>query len=164
MPTIVDKLTHGYQLNMMGDPKFAMTSIAIMMMWGGLGYWILIYTAGLRSIDPQLYESAMIDGAGFWRKTIHITIPLLRPVILFLSITGIIGAFQLYAPVVLITPYGENAGGPDDATQVPVLLIFNIAFGQRDFGYASALAVTLFIILLILTSIQVKFGRLSERS
>jgi ABC-type sugar transport system permease subunit len=105
----------------------------------------------------------MIDGAGFWRKTLHITVPLLRPVILFLSITGIIGAFQLYAPVILITPYGENAGGPDDATQVPVLLIYNIAFGQRDFGYASALAATLFLILLILTTIQVKFGKLSEK-
>ena len=162
VPVVVDALTHGYQLDFLGNPKFAMSGIAILMMWGGIGYWILILTAGLRSIDPQLYESAMIDGAGFFAKTIHITMPLLRPVILFLTITGIIGAFQLYAPVALITPYGENPGGPDDSTQVPVLLIYGIAFGQRDFGYASALAVVLFILLMILTSIQVRFGKVAS--
>jgi len=176
VPVLVDKivrfvghavnsstLSAGYELDMMGNPKFVMTAIALLMMWGGIGYWILIYTAGLRSIDPQLYESAMIDGAGFFKKNIHITIPLLRPVILFLSITGVIGAFQLFAPILLMAPYGELAGGPDNATQVPILLIYSIAFGQMDFGYASALAAAVFAILLVLTIIQAKVGRLTQK-
>lgn len=149
-------------LDPLGDPRLAMTSVAAMSIWGGLGYWILIYTAGLRSIDPGLYESAMIDGAGFWRRTLHITVPLLRPVILFLSITGIIRAFQLFAILLIIPPYGGTPGGPDDSTQVPILLIYNIAFSQRDFGYASALALVIFAILLVITLIQAKVGRLSE--
>ncbi|MCD6404644.1 MAG: sugar ABC transporter permease [Planctomycetes bacterium] len=148
--------------SLLGDPRSVMTGVAVMALWGGLGYWILIYTAGLRSIDPQLYESAMIDGAGFWRRTYHITVPLLRPVILFLSITGVIRAFQLFAIILILPSYGESAGGPDDATQVPILLIYNIAFGQRDFGYASAMAVALFLILLIFTLIQAKLGHLGK--
>ncbi len=148
--------------NLLGDARSVMTGIAIMVLWGGLGYWILIYTAGLRSIDPELYESAMIDGAGFWRRTWHITVPLVRPVILFLSITGIIRAFQLFAIPMILPAYGEAPGGPDDATQVPILLIYNIAFGQRDFGYASALAAVLFLILFVITLVQAKVGRLSS--
>lgn len=148
--------------SLLGDPRSAMTGVAMMALWGGLGYWILIYTAGLRSINPELYESAEIDGAGFWRKTLHITVPLLRPVILFLSITGVIRAFQLFAIILILPSYGESAGGPDDATQVPILLIYNIAFGQRDFGYASALAVALFLILFVITVIQAKVGKLSR--
>jgi len=149
-------------LKFLGDPKWAMTSVAIMTMWGGLGYWILIYTAGLRSIDPELYESAMIDGAGYWRRTVHITIPLLRHVILFLSITGIIRAFQLFAIIMIIPPYGSSPGAPDDSTQVPILLIYNIAFGQMDFGYASALAAVIFVILVVLTAVQAWMGRLTQ--
>ncbi len=148
--------------NVLGEARTAMTGVALIVLWGGLGYWILIYTAGLRSIDPELYESAMIDGAGFWRRTWHITVPLLRPVILFLSITGIIRAVQLFAIPMILPAYGEAAGGPDDATQVPILLIYNIAFGQRDFGYASALAAVLFVGLFIVTLIQAKVGRLSS--
>jgi multiple sugar transport system permease protein len=152
------------EVAMLTDPKLAMTGVAMMTMWAGLGYWILIYTAGLRSIDPELYESAMIDGAGYWRRTLHVTVPLLRPVMLFLSITGIIGAFNLFAHILILPPYGEAPGGPDDALQVPILLIYNIAFGQRDFGYASALAFVVFLILLILTAIQAKFGGLFRES
>lgn len=148
--------------SLLGDARTAMAGIALMALWGGLGYWILIYTAGLRSIDPELYESAMIDGAGFWRRTAHITVPLLRPVILFLSITGVIRAFQLFATIMILPSYGEAPGGPDDATQVPILLIYNIAFGQRDFGYASALAAVLFVILLVVTLIQAKVGKLGS--
>ncbi len=147
---------------LLGDARTAMMGVALMALWAGLGYYILIYTAGLRSIDPQLYESAMIDGAGFWRRTAHITVPLLRPVILFLSITGVIRAFQLFALIMILPTYGENPGGPDDATQVPILLIYNIAFQQRDFGYASALAAVIFIILFVITLIQAKVGRLSS--
>lgn len=164
VPELVRSLSHGFiQVDFLGDPKLVMSAVAIMTMWGGIGYWILIYTAGLRSIDPQLYESAMIDGAGFFKRTVHITVPLLKPVILFLSITGVIRAFQLFAMVWLMAPYGEAPGGPDDALQVPILLIYNIAFGQMDFGYASALAAALFFILLILTIIQAKLGGLTQR-
>ncbi len=163
VPELVATLFNGYQIDFLGNPKLVMVAIAAMTMWGGIGYWILIYTAGLRSIDPQLYESAMIDGAGFFRRTLYITVPLLKPVILFLSITGIIRAFQLFAMVWLMAPYGEAAGGPDDATQVPILLIYNIAFGQMDFGYASAMAAALFFILLILTVIQGKLGGLTQK-
>jgi len=148
--------------SLLGDARTAMAGVAMMALWGGLGYWILIYTAGLRSINPELYESAMIDGAGFWRRTAHITVPLLRPVILFLSITGVIRAFQLFAIIMILPSYGESPGGPDDATQVPILLIYNIAFGQRDFGYASALAAVLFLILFVITLIQAKVGRLGK--
>lgn len=147
---------------LLADARTAMLGVALMALWGGLGYWVLIYTAGLRSIDPQLYESAMIDGAGFWRQTWHITVPLIRPVILFLSITGVIRAFQLFAILLIIPEYGESAGGPDDATQVPILLIYKIAFIQYDFGYASALAAVVFVILFVITLIQAKVGRLSQ--
>jgi len=151
-----------FDIDLLGNPKLIMLAVVFMTMWGGIGYWILIYTAGLRSIDPELYESAMIDGAGYWRRTIHITIPLLRHVILFLSITGIIGAFQLFSIIMILPPYGAAAGGPDDATQVPILLIYQIAFSQMDFGYASALVCVIFLILLVATTIQAKLGRITQ--
>jgi multiple sugar transport system permease protein len=149
-------------IGILGDPRWALEGLVMIGLWQHLGYLILIYTAGLSSIDPGLYEVAQIDGANYARRVWHITVPLLRPVILYLSITGLIGAFQLFGIILVLAPYGEGAGGPEGATEVPLLLIYNQTFAYQRMGYGAALSMILFVIILVITLIQGKLGRLGE--
>lgn len=150
------------QIGILNDPRWAMEGVVLMSLWHNLGYFILIYIAGLSSVDPVLYEVAQIDGANYLRRAWHITVPLLRPVILFLSITGLIGAFQLFGIILVLSPYGESAGGPEGALEVPLLLIYRQTFEYQKMGYGAALSLVLFVIILLITLIQGKFGRLAR--
>lgn len=128
---------------------WAMPSIILMSLWGIGGVRMIIFLAGLQDVPPSLYESASIDGASKLRQFWHVTIPMLTPVIFFNLILGIIGAFQLFTQVFLMTN-----GGPDNATLVYALYMFHQAFVQMHMGYASALAWVLFIILAGITAAQ----------
>lgn len=151
-------------IGILNDPRWAMEGVALMSLWQNLGYFILIYIAGLSSIDPVLYESAEIDGAGHLRRAWHVTVPLLRPVILFLSITALIEAFQLFGIILVLTPYGETAGGPEGALETPLLLIYRQTFEYQKMGYGAALSLVLFAVILAVTLIQGKFGRLGKEA
>ena len=131
------------------DPATAIPAIAFVSVWQALGYMIVMYMAGIESVPKALYEAADIDGANEWQKMRKITIPLLSPTILFLSITSIIGSFQVFDYIFFF--YETTA--PSNARTI-VYEIVNIAFREFRFGYASAVAIYLFIVLLIVTGLQ----------
>lgn len=131
----------------LGDPSWALWSIVFMGLWG-VGGSMVIYLAGLKDIPIHLYESAVIDGAGAWKRTRHITLPLLTPVIFFNLVMGVIGAFQVFTPAFIMT-----GGGPQDSTLFYSLYLFNRAWLYLDMGYASAMAWVLFLLICVLTAI-----------
>jgi len=131
------------------DPRTAIPAIAFVSIWQSLGYMIVMYMAGLESVPKALMEAADIDGASEGQKMRKITIPLLSPTILFLSITSIIGSFQVFDYIYFF--YGNTA--PANARTI-VYEIYNIAFSEFRFGFASAIAIYLFIVLLIVTGLQ----------
>lgn len=135
------------------DATWAMPALIIMGLWG-IGYSVVIYLAGLQDIPVSLYESADIDGATWWQKTIHITIPMLSPVIYFNLIMGIIATFQIFA-----APYIMTEGGPERATTFYTLYLYNLAFGELRMGYACAMAWILFVIILLLTLLATRATR-----
>jgi multiple sugar transport system permease protein len=135
------------------DPVWAKPSIIIMGLWtagGGMIIWI----AGLKGIDEQLYEAASIDGANAWQKFMHITIPQLTPYIFFNLVMGLIGTFQIFGQAFIMTQ-----GGPVNSTLFYVYHLFNNAFRYGHMGYASAMAWALFAIVLILTIIQFRISK-----
>ncbi|MCX7765336.1 MAG: sugar ABC transporter permease [Candidatus Sumerlaeia bacterium] len=120
-------------------------------MWHEIGFFIVIFLAGLQTIDKTLYEAAEIDGASAWQKFRFITLPLLSPVTFFLLIISMIGALKVYVPMLIMTP----DGGPDNTTMTMVFYIYEKGFtGLWRLGYAAAIAYLLFIIILVLTLLQ----------
>lgn len=137
------------------DPQWAMPAMILMSLWA-LGAGMVIYLAGLQGIPESLYEAAEIDGAGRWASLIHVTIPLMSPVIFYNLIIGIIGSFQIFTAGYLITN-----GGPQNATLFYVLYTYRTALQYFDMGYASLLAWVLFFLILSLTLLVFKYiGRL----
>jgi multiple sugar transport system permease protein len=131
---------------------WAMPSMIIMALWGSGGA-MLIFLAGLRGIPTALYEAAEMDGAGPIRSFWNITIPMLTPTILFNVVMNIIGSFQVFTQVFILT---NGQGGPNNATLTLVLYIYRKAFEQMYFGYGSALAWTLFVVVLIFSVIALR--------
>jgi len=136
------------------NPAWAMPAIIFMMVWKDLGYVMVLYLAGLSGIPGVYYEAASIDGANFFDKFRHITLPLLMPASFFAVVTGIIKAFQVFAPVQLMTN-----GGPGDATRVLLLRVYNTAFLFSRMGEAAALSTVLFGLIFMVTIFQVKYMR-----
>ncbi|ACQ81247.1 binding-protein-dependent transport systems inner membrane component [Beutenbergia cavernae DSM 12333] len=132
----------GENVNLLGEPTTAKIVIVLMAQLGA-GNAALIYLAGLRNIPVTLYEAARVDGASAWRQFRSITLPLLSPVILFNLITGISGALQIFTEAYVLT---NGAGGPDNGTLFYMLYLYKNAFSYAQLGYASALAVLLFVV------------------
>jgi multiple sugar transport system permease protein len=139
-------------LQWLSSPHWAMPALIIMSLWG-IGGGMLIYLAGLQGIPQQLYEAAELDGAGSWSCFINITLPMLSPTLFFQLIMGIIGSFQVFTQVYVMTQ-----GGPANATLVYVLYLYQNAFQWWKMGYASALAWVLFAIVMVFTLIQFKLA------
>ncbi len=133
---------------------WALPAVAAVGVWGGTGYTMLFFLAGLQGIPEHLYEASRLDGAGRVQQFFAITLPLLRPTMFFVLVTSIIGSFQVFDTVFAMTK-----GGPDDATTVLNFKIYATAFQNFDDGYASALAMLLFGLLLLLTLVQVLYFR-----
>lgn len=132
-------------------------ALAIMRLWCA-GNLIIIFLGGLQDISPELYEAVDIDGGNFWHKTIHITIPMLRPIILFNVISTINGLMQMFVEPLTMT----RSGQPNNMTYTYALYIYNNAFKYSKMGYASALSWVMLIITLALTFIALKFGGFFE--
>ncbi len=130
------------------NEKWAMPTLILMSVWG-VGWMMLIYLAGLQDIPQELYEASELDGANGWQKLRYITIPLISPVTFFLFITSIIGSMQVFAPAYVLT-----RGGPAYATTTIALLIYFAAFLWDRMGYGAALAMLLFLFIMIITLIQ----------
>ena len=140
-----------------GDPALALPTIALINVWRHMGYTALLIFAGLQTISPQVYEAASLDGASAWRQFRSVTLPLLRPVLALVLVVTVTGSFQIFDTVAVTT-----GGGPVDATRVIYLYIYDLAFSQLDFGYASALSVVLFAVLLVVALVQLKLLRADE--
>lgn len=132
----------------------ALPSILAPTIWVEIGFQVIIFLAGLKAVPEFLYEAADIDGADNWQKLFKITIPLLRPTIIFLVVMGTIKYLRIFTQVYSMTFQGE--GGPLNSTKPLVLYIYNSAFRSFDMGYASAMTVVLFVLILCITLIQLK--------
>jgi multiple sugar transport system permease protein len=129
-------------------------SIILITTWASVGYNMVLFLAGIGGIPSSFYEAAKIDGANSWQLFWKITWPLLSPTVLFTTVTGSIGAMQIFS-----IPYILTQGGPEDASRMIVQWIYQTGFNQFRMGYASSLAMVFFIIVLILTALQLRFLR-----
>ena len=147
------------------DPKWAMLSLCTVSVWRSVPFATVILLAAMQGVPDNLYEAAKLDGAGELRQFVSITVPLIRGAVSFVVVISIIHAFQAFDLVYVLT--GRN-GGPETATYVLGIMLFQHAFAFLEFGYASALAWVIFGILLVLTVLQLRLGRrraaLEERS
>ena len=151
-----------YFFNMIGippqpflrDPRQALPSVLAMMVWQSTGFFAVILLAALKSLPTTYYEAAVIDGANSFHKFWFITIPLITPNILFACIMSVIGTFQVFVPIAVMTD-----GGPGDASIVLALYIFRVAFNRLEIGYGTAISMVLFSIIMLITVIQWKFIR-----
>lgn len=135
----------------LSDPQWAMMSIVIASVWQGFGFEMVIFLAALQNIPKELYEAAAMDGANGWQKFRHITVPFLRPVLFFVYVIGIIGSYQIFDQVFVMT-----SGGPVHSTTTLVYYLYS-RFIDLRLGYASAIAYVLFVILVIFSLIQWRF-------
>ena len=133
----------------LSSAEWAMAAVIIMDVWKNAGFAMLVFLAGLQNIPDHYYEAARIDGANERNVFFRITLPLLSPTIFFILVIFTIGAFQVFDSIIVLT-----SGGPGDATRSIVLYIYEIAFQVFNMGYASTLAMTLFVIILLLTILQ----------
>lgn len=141
-------------VNWLQDATLALPAIALVTIWQFTGYTSLFFLAGLQSIPQSLYEAARLDGAGAIQQFFRITLPLLNPTTLFVLITSVIGSFQAFDFIYILT-----GGGPDRSTEVINFRIYETAFTKFDAGYASALSMLLFAIILIVTVLQLAYFR-----
>jgi len=133
------------------DPNMALNSIIIMSVWKNMGYYAVIYLAALQGISKDYYEAASLDGATAISRLFHITIPLLRPATMIVLILSMIQAFQVFGQVYVMT-----SGGPVGSTSVIVYYLYEAAFHDFEIGYASAIGLVLFLIMMTVTWIQFK--------
>src|SRR5574341_1163125 len=138
----------------LSDAKLALPALLLMLIWAGLGWDSLIITAGLRSIPEEFYDAAKVDGASGWHEFWHITLPLLRPTLTFVTVTSVIYLWGLFAQPQLLTD-----GGPMRGTQTIALYLYDSGFQYHKFGYASAMAVTLSLLMFISSYINFRLVR-----
>ncbi|HDT8105573.1 TPA: sugar ABC transporter permease [Enterococcus faecalis] len=135
--------------NWLNDPKTAMLAIIITSVWKDIGFIMVLYLGGLQNISVSLYEAADIDGADKWHQFWKITLPMLKQTTFFVSMISLINSFQVFDQVNIMT-----AGGPGDATTVLVQNIYNSAFKYSEMGYAAAMSWILFLIILVVSVVQ----------
>jgi multiple sugar transport system permease protein len=138
----------------LGSTRFALVSVIMVTLWQGVGYSMIIFLAGLQDIPRVYYEAATIDGAGAWKRFRYITLPLLKPTSVFVGLISFIQALQLFDPIYVLTQ-----GGPAGATTTAVYYIYETAFEFLQLGYASALSVVLFLIILVFSLLQLRVFR-----
>lgn len=141
-------------IDWLGDPNWAMPAIMLMSVWKTFGYNMIIFIAGLQNIPDELYEAAVIEGSNAWQKFRNITLPLLTPTTIFVSIITMIGFFQLFAE-----PYIMTQGGPLNKTLSIVGYMYQEGFRWWNMGYSASLAFVLFIIIFIATIIQLRIQK-----
>jgi multiple sugar transport system permease protein len=145
--------------NWLLDANWIMPALVIMSLWG-IGQSVVIYLAALQDVPPQLYEAASLDGMGPVRRFVHVTMPMLSPVILFNVITQTIAAFQVFAvPFILFTLPGRPRGGPSQTAYFYTMYLYDSAFSYGQMGYASAMAWVQLVMVLVLTALMFAASR-----
>ncbi|WP_308798114.1 carbohydrate ABC transporter permease [Agromyces silvae] len=135
--------------NWLADPSTALISLVVVQVFKGVGMNMVLFLAALQSVPEEIREAAQLDGASPWRSFWSITVPMIAPTILLTGILTTIGSLEVFAPVQLLT-----GGGPGDSTNVLPFFLYRTAFVSQQFGYASAIGVVLFVIILALTMLQ----------
>jgi len=146
-------------VNWLGDPRWAMPAIILMAVWKNFGYNMIIFVAGLQSIPTSIYEAARVDGAGPWQQFRRITVPALRPMLMFVGIITMIGYFQIFTEPYVLT---GGTGGPLNATLSLVMYMYKQGFRWWNIGFAATVAIVLFVIILVGTLIQMRVQRERE--
>jgi len=136
----------------------ALLAIIIISVWKFTGYNVVIFTAAIQNLPIEYYEAAAVDGSNGWTDFWYITLPLIKPSILFTTITSAIGSFQAFDAVYVIT---QGTGGPNFSTMTLLVYLYKHAFDNMKFGYGSAVSIVMFVILIILTLIQLRIGESS---
>src|SRR5690606_25052235 len=144
--------------NWLRNPELALGAVAVVIIWQQLGFQVVIFLAGLQGIPRVFYEAARIDGANAWHLFRHVTLPLLNPVIVFSVIITTIASLQLFDQIVNIN--FTDQGGPLNRTLSIAVYMYQEAFGRARMGYAAAVTVVLFLLILIVTLVQL---RLTQR-
>lgn len=138
----------------LGDPKWALISIIVVNIFQWMGFSMIIYYAGLMSIPDDIYEAAKIDGAGFWSQLFKITIPMLKGTTSTLIILGIVGSLKTFDIVMLLT-----RGGPGRSTEFMATMLYKSAMEEFNGGYSASIGVTLLIIAIVMSAVQLKMGK-----
>jgi multiple sugar transport system permease protein len=135
----------------LNSPTWAMPSLIVMAAWRNMGYLVVIFLAGLQLVPKEMHEAAAIDGAGAWNRFRHITLPMLRPTLLFGAVVTMIGYLQIFEE-----PFVMTQGGPLDKTLSLAYYTYN-QFGFGNYSYAAAMAYVLFVVIALVTAVQFKF-------
>ncbi len=135
------------------DPRLALPSVMLVTLWKGLGYFMVIFLAGLQGIPAELYEAAALDGSEGWRRHLDITLPLMRPYVSLVAVISAIGATKVFEEVYLMTQ-----GGPADATRTIVYYVYEQAFSELEISYACTVGLALFLIVLLLSLVRWLFA------
>jgi ABC-type sugar transport system permease subunit len=133
------------------DPSTAMNAAVLMIIWKYAGYYMILFMTALLAVPQEYYDAAHIDGAGPLQSFFYITVPMILPAFIFISVINVIGNLQVFTPIFVMTQ-----GGPNRATEVVVLLMYNTAFNNFQYSVANAMAIVLFFIILVLTVVQMK--------
>jgi len=156
-------LLNGWLVALLGDgfspigfltnPLLALPAVMVVTLWKGLGYYMVIFLAGLQGIPQELYEAAELDGSEGWRKHLDITLPLLRPYITLVSVISAIAATKVFEEVFLMTQ-----GGPADSTRTLVYYVYDQAFSELEISYACTVGLALFLLVMLLTLVRLAFA------
>ncbi|WP_284615524.1 carbohydrate ABC transporter permease [Aquabacterium humicola] len=141
----------------LGDPRWAMPAIVLFAVWKNFGANMIILVAALQAIPDELYEAARIDGASRWQQFLHVTLPMLGPTLLMVSVLTMAGYFQLFAE-----PYVMTQGGPVQSTVSVLYLMYEEGFRWWNLGQASAIAFLLFVLMVAVTQLMLRLGRRAE--
>jgi multiple sugar transport system permease protein len=141
-------------IDWLGDPRWAMPAIIVFAVWKNFGYNMIILLAGLQNIPEELYEAARLDGASVWQQLRYVTLPMLSPILLLVSILTIAGYFQLFAE-----PYVMTQGGPLQSTVSVLYFMYEEGFKWWNLGSASAVAFVLFLVIFAITALQLRYSR-----
>ncbi|MDI9406004.1 MAG: sugar ABC transporter permease [Chitinophagaceae bacterium] len=135
------------------SPLLALPSVMLVTLWKGLGYYMVIFLAGLQGIAPELYEAAALDGSEGWRRHLDITLPLLRPYLTLVAVISAIAATKVFEEVFLMTQ-----GGPADSTRTIVYYVYDQAFAELEISYACTVGLALFLAVLLLSLVRYAFS------
>jgi putative chitobiose transport system permease protein len=136
----------------LSQPETALAAVMVVTVWKGLGYYMMIYLAGLQTIPSEIYESSAVEGANGWQQTMRLTVPLMLPSIAFVAIVSSISALKVFTEIYVMT-----RGGPLDASTTTVYYLYSQAFENLNMGYANAIGMVLFVIILVFSILNLRF-------
>lgn len=138
----------------LGNPQLAIYSVMLMLVWLQIGYPVVIFMAALQRVDPELYEAAELDGAGWWQRFRAITVPQIRPEVFVVVLTATVGALKVFAPILILT-----GGGPEGSTIVPSYYAYRNFFELSQVGYGSAIATVMSLVIFLVAAVMLRWQR-----